>query len=268
MKAFLQQTLKMPSDFITVHNYRRFLFLLFKYGNAERFVEKKISFNNYCFTIPDVVSFVWQYKEIMVDRCYDFKTNATHPVIYDCGANVGLASLFFAKQFPDSIIKAFEADKNISVIAQKNLAANKVINVEIINKAVWVNTEELSFASEGADGGSLISDGGNKQMVQAIRLRDWLERETRVDMLKMDIEGAESEVILDCENSLSHVQHLFLEYHSYSSQPQMLPEILGILKKNGLRFTMENNYKLKQPFLSKNKSKMMDVQLNIYAYRD
>ncbi len=267
MKAFVQQTMKVPYDILSEKNYRKFLWMLLKYGNSPRFIERKISFNGYQFSIPDAISFVWQYKEIMVDRCYDFETDAKQPVIYDCGANVGLASLFFANKFPNAKILAFEADKKISEIARNNLDSNNINNAEVINKAVWINEEQLNFSSEGADGGSLMNNSANKQLVQAIRLRDWLEKENQVDMLKMDIEGAESEVMLDCENSLGHVQHVFLEYHSYSKSKQNLSAILGIFEKNGLRYNMENNYKLRQPFLKKVKEKVMDMQLNIYAYR-
>ena len=203
----------------------------------------------------------------MVDRCYDFKTNETQPVIYDCGANVGLASLFFATQFPSAKIKAFEADKNISLLTQKNLARNRVSNVEVINKAVWINEEQLNFGSEGADGGSLMNSEGNTQLVQAFRFRDLIEKENRIDMLKMDIEGAETDVILDCENSLHHVQNMFLEYHSYTASQQKLSDILGIFEKNGLRYLIENVHKPKLPFLNKDEGKTMDMQLNIYAYR-
>ncbi len=267
MKSLLQHSLKMPYDFITDKNYRKFLSLLRKYGNAERFVEKEISFNGFRFTVPDVVSFVWQYREIMVDRCYEFKTDSTQPIIFDCGANVGLASLFFAKMYPTAKIIAFEADKKISEITQKNLQVNKVTNVEVINKAVWINEEQLNFGSEGADGGSLMNEAGNKQLVKATRLKDWLEKHASIDMLKIDIEGAESSVIMDCENSLRHVNHLFLEYHSYTSEKQQLSNILGILEKNGLRYNMENNYQLKHPFINKGEKKVMDMQLNIFAYR-
>ena len=268
MKAFVQQTMKVPFDILSEKNYRTFLWMLLKYGNSPRFVEKKISFNGYHFTIPDALSFVWQYKEIMVDRCYEFETDAVQPVIYDCGANVGLASLFFARLNPNAKIKAFEADKKISEIAQNNLTANNITNVEVINRAVWINEEQLNFSAEGADGGSLMKEDGNTQLVQAIRLRDWLKKETRIDLLKMDIEGAETEVLLDCADSLGNVQHLFLEYHSFSRSKQNLAALLNIFEKNGFRYNIENNYKLKQPFLHRGKEKIMDMQLNIFAYRN
>ena len=56
MKAFLQQTMKVPFDILSDKNYRTFLWMLLKYGNSPRFVTKKISFNGYQFIIPDTVS--------------------------------------------------------------------------------------------------------------------------------------------------------------------------------------------------------------------
>ena len=46
MKAFVQQTMKVPFDILSEKNYRTFLWMLLKYGNSPRFVKKKISFNN------------------------------------------------------------------------------------------------------------------------------------------------------------------------------------------------------------------------------
>jgi hypothetical protein len=55
-----------------------------------------------------------------------------------------------------------------------------------------------------------------------VRLKEYLDRAGRVDLLKMDIEGAEADVLEDCRGSLGGVQHLFVEYHAYTGQPQRL----------------------------------------------
>ena len=267
MKSFLQHSLQLPYRFFRENSYRTFLRLLLRYGNAKRFVQTKITFNGITFIVPDVVSFVWQYKEIMLDRCYEFKTDSSQPLIIDCGANAGLASFFFAMKFPHAKIIAFEADKKISEIAKQNIALNKITNVEVVNKAVWINEDELSFSTEGADGGSLIRNSSEKQKVKAIRLRDVVMSYKKVDMLKIDIEGAETDVILDCDEALLNVENLFVEFHSFSNSKQKLSHVLTSLEKNGFRYNMENNYRLKQPFLNKSTDKAMDMQLNIFAYR-
>ena len=99
----------------------------------------------------------------------------------------------------------------------------------------------------------------------ARRLRDLLDRE--VDMLKLDIEGAETEVLRDCAAELHCVKNLFVEYHSYLNQPQTIDEILGILKASGFRVYLESDQQLRQPFLWRPIKLGMDLRLNIFAYR-
>jgi len=55
-----------------------------------------------------------------------------------------------------------------------------------------------------------------------VRLKDLLDSETEIDMLKMDIDVAENDVILDCGSSLKVVKKIFREYHSYINSIQKL----------------------------------------------
>ena len=50
-------------------------------------------------------------------------------------------------------------------------------------------------------------------------------------MLKMDIEGAETDVIADCHDALANVHNVFIEYHSYVDHPQGLASIINTLEK-------------------------------------
>jgi uncharacterized protein (DUF927 family) len=89
-------------------------------------------------------------------------------------------------------------------------------------------------------------------------------------MLKMDIEGAENDVILDCGNSLKKVQNIFIEYHSYMNSQQKLSELLNVLEQNNFRYFIRNDSSRNMPLINKtNKSNpTMDLQLNIFGYRD
>lgn len=109
------------SLFIRNKNYREFITLLFKYGNAKRNDIKEIKFLKYQVTVPDCLSFIFQFKEIFVKKYYDFNSDLLSPIIYDCGANIGISILFFKSIYPNANIKAFEADKDISEILSNNL---------------------------------------------------------------------------------------------------------------------------------------------------
>ncbi len=247
---------------------RTFLWLVFQYGDNKRYKPTHVRFLNYQMDVPDCQSFLWQFKEIFGDENYQFLASSDTPVIYNCGANVGVDLVYFKRMYPKARIKAFEADPNVAVYLQKNIQQNNFTDVEVVTKAVWNENTTVSFANEGADGGSLVT--GTKTMeIPATRLKDWLEKESVIDLLKMDIEGAETIVMQDCQDSLQAVQHIFIEYHSYLGQPQSLDTILHILTANGFRYFIRSEADRKQPFVHQinKKTPTMDLQLNIFGYR-
>lgn len=237
-------------------------------GGYERYAEvKDVKFLSYSFDVPDLPSFIWQFKEIFVDEIYRFETTSKEPIIYDCGANIGMSCLYFKKLYSNAKIKAFEADPKLIKVLKKNLEKNDVLNgIEIIDRAVWINDKGIKFSSEGADGGSIYG-AKNKIIINSIRLKDYIEKEDKIDMLKIDIEGAEYDVLKDCKDCLSHVENLFVEYHSWNNAEQKLSEILEILEKNGFRYYIENLTKRNYPFVNKTLSDNMDLQLNIFGFR-
>ena len=216
--------------------------------------------------VPDMLSFIWQIKEIFVDEFYRFESESRSPVIYDCGANIGMSCLYLKKLFPESVIKTFEADPNIIKYLKSNLKANNIGGVEVFEKAVWVHNEGVSFTSEGADGGAIFGEDSEK--IPSLRLSDLIREEERVDFLKLDIEGAETEVMKDCEEVLHKVDHLFVEYHNIDTGPGAAP-ILAILERAGFKYhILPTGSKLRAPLLNLGKAKhKFNFQLNIFAKR-
>lgn len=268
MKVFLERSFNGFYKFIKNPNERKFVFYSIIYGSKKRYKEKKINFLNYKIRVPDALSFIWQFKEIFVDESYKFESELTEPVIYDCGSNIGLSCIYFKRIFPGAIIKAFEADPKISKYLKENLKTNGLNDVEVIDKAVWKEDGEINFSSEGADASTIFSSKTNLK-VKSVRLKNLLEKEERIDMLKMDIEGAENDVILDCGNSLKIVNNIFIEYHSYTNSQQKLSELLNVLEQNNFRYFIRNDSSRNMPLINKtNKSNpAMDLQLNIFGYK-
>lgn len=249
-------------------NGRRLLWLFLRYAGRPRHQSGLISFDRYRFEVPDALSFVWQFKEIFADESYRFSTTAAEPVIFDCGANIGTSLAYFRQTYPTARILAFEAEPAIGAVLARNLQRNGINGVEIINKAVWIDDEGLEFGTGEADAASLFSETGRRR-VPSVRLRDYLLRETRVDMLKIDIEGAETAVLLDCHDALSHVHNLFIEYHAYIGHPQTLGAIIKLLEEKGFRYYIDSNQSRTKPLVNHRYrgNDLMDLQLNIYAHR-
>jgi len=141
--------------------------------------------------------------------------------------------------------------------------------VQLVPKAVWINNAGVEFSSDGADGGSVLSDGTAKRKVDSIRLKDILGEESGVDFLKMDIEGAEVDVLVDCGDSLKNVKNIFVEYHSWQHLPQRLDLLLSTLQSAGFRYYIRSIGPIHtNPFIESNFENGMDIQLNIHAKKN
>lgn len=246
--------------------YRR---LQWKYVGVGRFrLKKDVAFLSYKIDVPDLPSFLGQFKEIFVEKAYWFKSTSENLVIIDCGSNIGMSLLFFSRNFPNARIIGYEADPEIAKLCGTNLIKNNVHNCKLYNSAVWIDSLGVNFSVEGADGGS-VSGVSNVSVVSSIRLREVLDGELNVDLLKMDIEGAEHSVLMDCADVLHKVNNLFVEFHSIKGESQNLGDILKLLENNKFRYYIEGIDKRKSPLMrSSANGTSMDLQLNIYAWKN
>lgn len=232
-----------------------------------RFEETRINFANMEWIIPDIASYIAQLEEIFIDEVYKFETEKEVPIVYDCGSNVGTSIFYFKHLYPRARVVGFEADPNIFRYLENNVG--KLCNVEISNAAIWTENGKINFGCQGADGGSLVNSFDSNVQVDSVRLRDYLEKEDRVDFLKIDIEGAETDVLKDCENCLGKVENIFIEYHSISSEKQTLDVLLKILSDNGYRYYIEGLYhKRKSPIINRQLNCNMDLQVSIWAKKE
>lgn len=209
------------------------------------------------------------YDEVFVRGIYNFKQKNETPLIIDCGANMGLSILFFSKTYPNSRIIAFEPDRVVLPYLKKNIKSQQLTNVELHEKAIWIKNEKLKFFTDHGLGGRIGVEYRNQKPieVEALRLKDFLDYE--VDMLKIDIEGAEYEVLKDCKGHLGKVKNIFVEYHSTIREEQHLEDILNILKNAGFRYHLKESFSRSKPFVDKKiVCQKFDMAINIFGYRD
>lgn len=230
-----------------------------------RYQHHHFLFRDWQFFVTDFLSVAYQLKEYLEDGRMNFISSIASPVIYDCGANVGISILYYKNIYPNARIIAFEPDPKVFKCLQQNLEINHISQVDLINKAVWINNDGIDFGSEGADGGSIFFEN-NKIRLPSIRLKELLVKENRIDLLKLDIEGAETNVLNDCKDELNKINYLFVEYHSWKNQPQQLDQLLNNLSESGFRYYLHSiGENLKQPFIQSESSLKMDIQLDIHA---
>jgi len=206
---------------------------------APRFVAGRIQMGPYALGYSDLLTFCPQWYDIFVERSLAFESAKPAPRILDCGANIGLASLFFKRQHPGARITAFEADPVIAGLLASNLRDNGAGDVEVVSAAVWTSEGHVTFQAEGADSGTLTPFaaglGGAAVRVPSTRLADRLAAEP-IDLLKLDIEGAEGEVLADCAHHLGNVRAMLLEIHEFDPHMRRAPAITTLLTEAGFEY--------------------------------
>jgi FkbM family methyltransferase len=223
-----------------------------------------------CF-VPDKSSFLFMYDEIMDREIYKFTTHEPAPRILDCGANIGLATVYLKQQYPQARVTCFEPDDATFIALEKNITAAGFSDVELVHAGLGAREETRTFFSEGADGGRIATSDDAKNEtniteVKLIPLSPYLDEP--IDFLKIDIEGSEAEVLEECKDKLGKVKQIFVEYHSLHDEPQTLPRILEILKTAGFRVYIEDvGVHSKHPLESIQTHMGYDSQLNIFGYR-
>jgi len=160
------------------------------------------------------------YKQIFVRRDYTFNVRHEPKVIIDAGANIGLASIFFANKFPNSRIISIEPEKSNFSMLQKNVTPYP--NITCLSAALWYKNIEIDLIDPGLgkwgfqtkeNETSAVSKPCHK--VQGITIDKIMHDQQidYIDILKIDIEGAEKEVFSEPSQWIDKVGSLIVELH-------------------------------------------------------
>jgi len=157
------------------------------------------------------------YHEILNCGQYAIDLPFSPKIIVDAGANIGMASLYFATKYPQARIIAIEPEtSNFAMLAQ-NVRAYP--NILPIHAALWKSDGEIGVSTPGSFENPLSKVGfvvreDQGVPVRAITVRT-LMREMGIqwiDILKVDIEGAEKEVFEACD-WMDTINCLMIELH-------------------------------------------------------
>lgn len=210
---------------------------------------------------------IYLFRGIFMNQEYRFTSSRQNPFIIDCGSNIGMSVLYFKLMYPMSSVLAFEPDEDAFACLEANISVNGLDSVEINKKALSKSAGEIDFFyypdNPGALSMSLSSrrTPGISRKAEAVRLSGFLCRE--VDFLKMDIEGAETEVIeeLYAAKKLRLIEQMAIEYHhQIPGAAPRLSKMLVLLESAG--FGYQVGAALERPF---EPGRFQDII--IYAYR-
>ena len=212
------------------------------------------------------------FKEIFIDNAYYFVAETDSPYIIDCGSNTGMSVLYFKMLYPDSRIVAFEPGDETYFCLEENVE-NNLLNSVDTHKAALSNKEgDIEFYYDPDDAGSISMSTKPEKISKQIRQRRAVKAsllskhiEEEVDFLKIDIEGAELEVIEELSNAkkLSYVKQMVIEYHHHlAREPYVFSRMLRLLEDAGFGYQIKYKGHLGRPLI---REQYQDIQ--IYAYR-
>lgn len=230
-------------------------FILFRLMLKKKLFQKKNSevsdnFFGMKITAYDYFTLEFLFKEVFIADEYRFSTKKNNPIIIDCGANIGASVFYFKKLYPESKIIAFEANPHTFQLLEKNVKHNNFKNVELHNIALLDKEGEISFfISEniGTLVGSIREErGGAKQLhVKAERLSQYLHEIDKVDAVKIDIEGAEINVLNDLFESgaINKSDQYMVEYHhNINDEISGLSDFLKKFEISGFKYSMRTDF--------------------------
>lgn len=165
-----------------------------------------------------------QYFNTEISPYFRSLSPSTKPiVIIDAGAACGLFSLATCFFFPAAIIWAFEPSERQRILLARNLRLNGMVGrIRIAPFALWNHEGCLSFRTHGSMSSlRVVSELPGylefTESVQTVSLDVWAKRSKlrRLDLIKMDIEGAEIEALEGAGEVLRqyHPRLLIQAYH-------------------------------------------------------
>ncbi len=139
--------------------------------------------------------------------------------ILDLGANVGYASAYFLSRFPDALVTSVEPDARNYAALVRNVAPYGS-RCTTVNAAVWSESVPLAFAEHYGDGREwavAVRETRHREhgTVRGVDMRTLVDSQT-IDLLKIDIEGAELEVFSGDCSWLQNVKNIVIELHGPS----------------------------------------------------
>ena len=180
------------------------------------------------------------FKEVFIEEGYYFEDLPKQPFIMDCGANIGMATLFFKRLRPHAEIVAIEPSPSSLDLLARNLRENGIGGVRVVGAALSDRDGKAAFLERypSAISNCLSNDG--QISVRTLRLSALLDRP--VDLLKVDVEGMDIVVLEELERSgkFDLVARVVVEYGLHATpDPDTVSSLLALFERNGFRYAID-----------------------------
>ena len=171
-------------------------------------------------------------EEILLEAEYDFIEHIVDKPslnsVVDVGANIGLFSIYILSKWPSVKMYSIEPSQSTYQILEQNRKLNPNLNWQTFRYALWKHNGHVNFENKEYSTGSRINlDLKTTEIVPAINLPTLLSKcGVPVDVMKLDIEGAEEAVLTDNQDTLQSINTLIIEIHPHLCNQERIVTIL------------------------------------------
>lgn len=169
---------------------------------------------------------IYIWEEVFVEKANDCVDLATASWIIDAGANVGYTAIWFAERYPKAQVIAIEPDtENFEILCANTAHEPRIIPVRAAVRPAGAPTQRvigglrtpagLQTIDADSPGDPDADQLATVDLVDAVDIASLMERFDieHLDLLKMDIEGAERAVFDDCADWIDRVEAIIVEVH-------------------------------------------------------
>lgn len=204
----------------------------------------------------------YMYREIFEEGCYGGIELPERPLIVDVGANIGMFVIHMKRTHPDAELICFEPMPDSIKLFGENMALHGLTDItlhevalgsEVENEATFsfypmlpANSTRYPEIKEGPI--AQLAEKADRKIAEQIyfaydvvapveRLASYLPADRTVDLLKIDVEGAEADVLLGVDPSQwARIRQVIVEVADLDGQ---LNRVCGILRDSGFVATPE-----------------------------
>jgi FkbM family methyltransferase len=154
------------------------------------------------------------FEQIFIDEEYRCVIDAEPNIIVDAGANIGLASIYYAMAYPKARIVAIEPESSNFELLKENV--KNYSNIYCENAGLWDKSTYLKIYNPyGQKHSFTVEESNDPQGIKAITVDDVMNQHDFpfIDILKVDIEGAEKEVFSGHPGWIKKVGMIVIELH-------------------------------------------------------
>jgi FkbM family methyltransferase len=174
---------------------------------------------------------------------YNFNIPFTPTTIIDGGANIGLASVYFAHRYPGASIVAVEPSQENFHVVEKNIVGCTKVKAKL--GGIWNDSKHLAIVNATDNDNAFMVeevDASAAGSIPAYSIGSIMQEMnwSTIDVLKLDIEGSEKEVFeKNYERWLPHTKMIIIEVHDHMRKGAA-KSVFAAMNKYNFSFSMHH----------------------------